>query len=127
MTPPLDDTTSAISAWLVRISQGEALPDGVIAFNIGIFESPTGFTIYLTGSVEFDPEDDDWACREDYTPKERYLELPKQFVDGRDWQKVEADLIDIFEQILASEVDSILSNAKFLTIGFDDGTLTRIR
>ncbi|MDF2858168.1 MAG: hypothetical protein K0Q87_4019 [Neobacillus sp.] len=43
----------------------EVLPKEIKALNTGLF-SPYG--IELIGAKVYDPEDDDWACEEDFVP-----------------------------------------------------------
>jgi len=45
--------------WLLNICDTESPDKSIIGFNFGLFESEDGFTIYLTGSKEFDEDDPD--------------------------------------------------------------------
>ena len=51
-----------ISQWLSNVSGSERPRTQIVAFNVGLFESPDGFVAYLIGSSAYDPVDDDWAC-----------------------------------------------------------------
>lgn len=51
----------------------EDIPAQIVAFNINIYEYP--FSIEIVGSSEFDPEDEDWACNEDWLPKNRLISV----------------------------------------------------
>lgn len=68
--------------WLRRVNQSSPPPDDVVAYNFGIFESEGGYILYLVGSREYDPDDDDWACHEDYVPVEKYFEPPQKLAGG---------------------------------------------
>ena len=67
---------SAIQDWLLQIISTEKPSNDVIAYNIGVFETENGYSLYLIGASDFSEEDSDWACEETFTPKERYLLLP---------------------------------------------------
>ena len=125
----IPDVPKSIADWFDRIGRTNPPPDGIVALNIGIFETPNGYTIYLTGSTEYDPDDDDWACREDYSPKERYFELPLEFTSGKEWREVEKDLRLLIQSILSSDqfANNALANTEVFAIGFDDGGLTRLK
>ena len=127
--PVIPDVPRSIADWFDRIGRTSPPPVGIVALNIGIFETPNGYTIYLTGSTEYDPNNDDWACREDYSPKERYFELPREFTDGKDWQEVEKDLQELIRNILSSDqfANNALAKTEIFAVGFDDGDLTRLK
>ncbi len=115
----------AIFNWIEEISRNQRLPQNIAALNFGLIESNEGLQVYLTGSFEYDEEDDDWACNEDYIADPKYLNL---FVNNTDWQK-NLDLIcGYIEEFLNSEYyhNSILRNAPNITVGFDDGELNKI-
>ncbi len=112
--------------WLKRISGSEMPPSNVIAYNIGIFETPDGYSVYLIGSDNYTPDDSDWACDEVFSPKERYFAIPNE---DRDWEKILSEVVTAIKIFVESPdvKTSYLSQAKFLTVGFDDGDLVRIR
>lgn len=66
-----------IAKWLTNIAETELPSAGVIAFNIGLFEGEDGYTAYLIGSKEYDPDDSDWACSEDFIPEKKYFKLAR--------------------------------------------------
>ena len=125
----IPDVPRSIADWFDRIGRSSPPADGIVALNIGIFETPNGYTIYLTGSTEYDPDNDDWACREDYSPKERYFELPSEFTSGKDWKEVEEDLKLLIRNILSSDqfANNVLAKTEVFAVGFDDGDLTRLK
>ena len=127
--PVIPDVPRSIADWFDRIGRTSPPPVGIVALNIGIFETPNGYTIYLTGSTEYDPDNDDWACREDYSPKERYFELPSEFTSGKDWKEVEEDLKLLIRNILSSDqfANNVLAKTEVFAVGFDDCDLTRLK
>jgi len=64
---------NSIINWIQRISEQEVIPSNIIAFNLGLFKSEEGYCIYMIGSQQYDETDDDWACDDDYEPKEKYF------------------------------------------------------
>lgn len=53
---------------------------------MGFLRPGNGVTICLSGSTEFDEDDYDWACNEDYVPVNKYFNLEGQEYTGLDWQ-----------------------------------------
>lgn len=116
-----------ISDWLAGIVAAEHPPADVIAFNVGLFQTDSGYTAYLTGSRAYDPDDDDWACDEAYAPTERYCPLPAA-TKGATWKDIHDRIAEELRTFLASPVGqaSFLGRATAVTVGFDDGDLVRV-
>lgn len=115
---------------LRRVNQTDLPPKDIVAFNFGPFENPKGcYTTYLIGSRDFDAEDDDWACNEDYAPTEKYLELSEHRSAEKDWQEVLGDMVDVLRRVTQSPEfpESFLANATAITVGFDEGGLERVK
>ena len=58
------------------IAEYETLPNDIIALNFNLWEAveengQSCYTLELTGSKQYDVENDDWACEEDFDPRER--------------------------------------------------------
>jgi len=49
------------------------LPTAIKAYNFGLYQSSFQFHLYITGSEEWDKEDDDWATNNDYFPEEHII------------------------------------------------------
>jgi hypothetical protein len=115
-------------AWLERISKKEKPPKSVVAYNIGLFESTNGYSAYLVGADEYSEEDSDWACDETFTPKERYFLLPDE-TKGQAWQVVLDRVARAAKDFLKTPAgkSSLFAKAKAVTVGFDDGDLTRVK
>jgi hypothetical protein len=122
------DLGDVLVAWLRRVCAGKRPPSSVIAFNIGLFETEGGYEAYLVGAKHFDPDDADWACDEDFTPKERYVMLPAP--RGKvTWKRVLRLAGDAVREFIASPdgASSFLGKAQAVTVGFDDGDLVRVK
>ncbi|MGD1890500.1 MAG: hypothetical protein ACFB15_07875 [Cyclobacteriaceae bacterium] len=118
-----------IDKWISRIQQSKRLPDSQIkAFNFGIIETEGGCSVYLIGSREYHGLDDDWACKEDCVPKEKYLYLSKEY-DNLECQEVEKVMMCTLSNYLNNKKfeNSFLSQATAITTGFDGGELIRIK
>jgi hypothetical protein len=112
---------SEIEAWITQIKER---PD-VVAINIGLFQSENGFQAYLIGSNEYDPEDDDWACNEDFIPATKYIDLPcSQSVN---WESLQSDVVDIIKGLLSTNSSTILNHVPNITVGFDDAELVSVK
>lgn len=120
-------TRDVISAWLARVCAAKQPSDSVVAYNVGLFETPKGFTAYLVGADRFDPANGDWACRASFTPKERNRPLPGGEFTG--WEQALAAVVEAVRTFLDSEPGraSFLARAVAVTVGFDDGELVRVR
>lgn len=112
-----------IKEWILEINKQEILSKEIIALNFGLFE-PYG--IELIGSKNYDENDDDWACEEDFVPKLRIcpaLEIPS----GLEWESVLELMINILKE-LAIELKHIqLLQVSHITTGFCDGDLVVIK
>ena len=116
------------SRWLERVGKDSPPPEGIIAYNFGLFEGGDGYTVYLTGSREYDPEDGGWACNEDYVPAEQYFMLPTSSGVRRDWRSVQREVALLVRRFLESpkSANSFLTPSAAVTVGFDDGDLERV-
>jgi hypothetical protein len=116
-----------LKKWINGIISKEQPSEDIIAYYFGLFESLDHYMIYLSGSTEYDAEDPDWACNNDFTPEDKYLRL--QEYRGMSWQEVLEKVRIQLEAILETEVpsNSFLGKASAIAIGFDDGDLVTIR
>jgi hypothetical protein len=116
-------------SWLRRVDESSPPPQNIAAYNIGLFESDGGYTVYLIGSREFDSDDDDWACREDFSPTEKFFRLPESTFNGKDWREVQRAVAGFVKRFVESPESSgsFLAPASAITVGFDDGALERVR
>ncbi|MCC9168995.1 hypothetical protein [Pontibacter harenae] len=122
-------TKTDFTNWLDRINKTETVSDSIVAFNFGLFETESSYTIYLTGSETFDEEDDDWATNVNFEPEDKYFELDPSTMKGKDWEKA----LEVYEGLVSEYVNSenfnnsIFKNAEAITTGFDDGNLVRVK
>ena len=116
-------------SWLRRVRDNSPPAKNIAAYNFGIFESESGYTVYLVGSREYDPDDDDWACNADYAPSEKYFELPESYTGRKRWQGVQREVVRLVKRFLESPESegSFLRAATAITVGFDDGSLERVK
>ncbi|MHC4659146.1 MAG: hypothetical protein ACYS83_08215 [Planctomycetota bacterium] len=121
----MEGLSNRITAWLTRISSTESLPKDIEAIYIGLFEGEHNYNIYFSGSKGYDPEDDDWACNQDFEPQFKYLD--SGIGTSMDWQAFKAKVIDTIKIILEGDTSSILHNASHVSVGFDGGNLTHIK
>jgi len=123
-----DEIKRLISFWINRIDDEEQIPKSIKAFNFGIIETENDYQTYLVGTNNYDSENDDWACEEDFTPNERYLSLG---IDSKKWKwdEIQSIVKTGIEQFIETRISPLtfVHSAEYLTIGFDDGELERIK
>lgn len=108
----------------------EPIPPGIKAILFGICEVGSRPQVYLSGSPEYDPDDDDWACLTDgsWLPKGRYLDLPSiAALPAADWEAVEQSCIDLVKSC-REELAPLVGTAggRPVAVGWDDGDLTAV-
>ena len=86
------------------------------------------FNIELIGSNEFDPECEDWACNEDWIPKERKISVSSSLFGGS-WEESQESIMAMAKKYLESGSKNIskLKAAKAFSIGFTDGNLCYVQ
>ena len=118
-----EQVKNAIKEWLIEIDKSEKLPKDIIALNFGLFE-PYG--VELIGSESYDAEDDDWACEEDFVPKQRIC--PNiEISDTVHWATVLQDISGILKEIIIEGADITILQTEHITAGFCDGDLVIIK
>jgi len=102
------------------------IPSDIIAFNINIYQSP--FFIEIVGSTEFDKQDEDWACNEDWIPKERRIEVSES-IYGSSWEDAQVNISNMAKSFLKSNLSNVekIKNAAGFAVGFVDGNLEYIK
>ena len=115
--------------WIFRVTKTEDVPADIRAFNFGLFRNSQGsYSTYVIGARRYDPEDDDWACEEDFCPNEKYFDLVEYSGEDCDWRDVQSKLVGTLRQLIASPrfKGCFLAPASAITVGFDDGDLERV-
>lgn len=89
--------------WILLISKEdtEINLDIIIAINFGLFETSKGYNVYAIGSKEYDVEDDEWACNEDYVPNNKYCQLSD--MDNLNWEEIQKEIVEALSQIIKEE------------------------
>lgn len=122
-------TEENISCWLRGIVESETIPADIKGINFGLFEQEGGgYCLYMIGSKEYDPDDDDWACDEDYQPVNKYFPLSADSVSAMNWQDALNHVFAALKNIFTNDPAIInFFGDRAITTGFDDGDLYRIR
>ncbi|SHI81347.1 shikimate kinase [Clostridium cavendishii DSM 21758] len=112
-----------VKKWLISINNKEELPEDIVALNFGLYE-PYG--IELIGAKEYNVEDDDWACEEDFEPNQRYC--PNFEIDDTiEWEYVLDTVVKLLKELIV-ELDYLnILNVQHITTGFCDGDLVVIK
>ena len=114
------------SKWIDKIETGNLPNEKIKGLNFGLFESADSYMMYLIGAERFDENDENWACEVDYEPEYKYLDLNDSKLNDSDWEYILDYSISLINDYLR-ENDSFLTNIENITIGFDDGNLTRLK
>ena len=117
-----------LEEWIKTIIATEHPSKKIIGYYFGIFELESKqYNLYLIGSEEFDKEHDDWACNDDFEPKEKYLSLPQY--DNLEWEKVLDNIVTELCEFSKTDIykSSFFSKAQGVAVGFDDGNLYLIK
>ena len=111
--------------WLDLILKNE-LNSEIKAINFNLYEDTDNkWSVELVGTFSFDKDNDDWACDVDYEPVDKYLNIEGVDVDP---DKFLNEVITILLDIISLEkVSAWLLHTKYITVGFDDGVLEKIR
>jgi len=113
-----------IRTWLDQIENDAIVPENVIAFNFGLYETEHGYCIYLVGAHDYDENNDGWAEDAKNLNRAYFIEIETTC----DWKEFQKQV----EHILSDEIKQRKRNPlspfyrKVITTGFDDGSLTRI-
>lgn len=122
---------SILREWILFIDSHEPVPEDIVALNFNLWEATeeTGnscYTIELTGSRHYDPDDDDWACDEDFEPRERNCDS-LQLCSKLPWEDVLNTLVDILKELKEELKDTSIFRVEHVTAGFTDGELKLIK
>jgi hypothetical protein len=112
--------------WISQIINTEKPSNKIIGYYFGLFETDgKEYMMYLLGSKVFDV-DDDWACNNDFEPKEKYLHLPQY--NGFGWEDVLTQTVKILQEFITTDIykSSFFAKAQGISTGFDGGDLTQL-
>lgn len=119
----IDSLKNVVKNWLIDIDKTEVLPSDIIALSFNLY-MPYG--LELVGSKSYDKEDDDWACEEDFKPKQRKcpdFEVPYSL----EWEEVLKIVVGILKELVIELSSTNLFSVKHIAAGFVDGDLIVIK
>ena len=113
------------------IAEYETLPNDIIALNFNLWEAveengQSCYTLELTGSKQYDAENDDWACEEDFDPRERNCDA-LQLSSEIPWEEVLNGLVEVLKELKKELKVISLFQVKHITVGFAEGDLIVIK
>lgn len=120
-----------VRRWLLYIDAHETVPADIVALNFNLWEAAeengdSCYTLELTGSRHYDAEDDDWACEEDFEPRERNCDN-LQLSSRLPWEEVLNTLVEVLKELKDELADISLFRVEHITAGFTDGDLITIK
>ena len=107
-------------AWLDRFLE-KGLPENIVAVNFNLYEcdEETEFDVQLIGSSEYDEDDPDWACSDEFSTGEDVLAVT---ADG--WEKCQSKCAALVRRYLrGGKYAEALNDLAAVTVGFVDGDL----
>jgi hypothetical protein len=109
-------------AWLDETFARD-VPADVVAFNVNLNDSP--FVAEVVGSTYFDPENEDWACEEAWTPNRP---TGFAFPDGTErlpWSERLTEIESLLRNWMetGSPAAAKVLHAQAFAVGFVDGDL----
>ncbi|WP_422008816.1 hypothetical protein [Roseivirga pacifica] len=113
--------------WLILTGSPKKFNRKIKALNFGLFETESGYTVYLIGSKTYFEDDPEWAINEGYAPKIKYFNFNQK--EKLKWTEFEHQIKTKIEEYLNQDKDSksIYNKVEHITIGFDEGSLTVIK
>jgi hypothetical protein len=109
-------------------SLSQVVPSSVKAFTFNLYEpwhiDGVNFGIELVGTSEFDEEDPDWACAEEWEPEIRGINIPVSY-SGQEWEECLLNIKTLLIKQLKNDSSSIrkLKSKQGIGYGFVDGDL----
>lgn len=119
---------------LTNLIKRNPLPEDIVAYNFGLYQTFGEFHLYITGSREWSYGDEDWATNNDYFPEENLSENSLYRKLYRDWRT--SNDLGLFLSILSTVMlvntyitknPDMLPNKAVFATGFDDGDLYTFR
>lgn len=106
--------------WLDSVLKTD-LPNETKAINFNIYEDvDNSWSIELVGAFEFDENDDDWACCEIFSTRDK----PFVIVRKSEWTKMETMFIDwVNKYLYMGKYSDKLKQYQAVGLGFVDGIL----
>lgn len=110
-----------ICDWLSRVLC-EPTNDSTVAYCVNLYDSP--FRADIVGLARFDAQDEDWACEEVWSPRDRSIDLPEKYA-ALPWEERLDLCTDILRRFISSTGPGarILREADAVAVGFVDGNL----
>ena len=114
-------TYSELETWLNEVMR-MTIPDDVVAFCFNLYEDANkSWTLELIGASSFDTTDNDWACDEVFTTRDK----PLTWHDDKEWQDVQIMTIKMIKDYIEKgKYGKALKERQGLAVGFVDGDLT---
>ncbi|MBO7467968.1 MAG: hypothetical protein J6T94_09835 [Bacteroidaceae bacterium] len=114
-------TYSELETWLNEVMQ-MTIPDDVVAFCFNLYEDANkSWTLELIGASSFDTTDNDWACDEVFTTRDK----PFTWKENKEWQDVQITIIKMIKDYIEKgKYGKTLKERQGLAVGFVDGDLT---
>jgi len=113
--------------WLDLVFSAD-VPDDVVAYSFNLFEcadeSNGKFGIEFVGAGSFDPDNEDWACDQVWSPQQRAISIPIEY-SGVSWEECLDNMKQLIQKLLdeSSDITGKLKRKAGIGLGFVDGDL----
>lgn len=102
----------------------KGIPSDVKALYLNLVESVGDVDIELFGIGDFDPNDEDWACDDNYQGNS--LELLDVMGNPDDWEKVLIEVSSLVSDYIASNEGKVASISR-IGVGFGDSEIELVK
>lgn len=114
---------NTVFTWLDSFFK-QGVPPDVKALYINLVESVGDIDIELFGIGDFDPNDEDWACDDNYQGNS--LELLDVLGNPNDWEIVLQEVSMLISEYVALNKDKVVSISR-IGVGFGDSEIELVK
>ena len=127
----LETENQSLLHQLEALIQESPLPASIVAIYFGLFESAGDEgsfpQLYVIGTTEYDPDDEDWACIDDgaWAPEGRYLEVGRlRAMDPENFEGIHEYCRDLLLSV-ESQLTRLFGKpqGRPVALGWDDGDI----
>lgn len=100
------------------------IPDETIAFVFNIYEEEDVYLVDISGTTEYDADNENWTESINWDSGEEMFIIPKEKFEG-DWEEIHDLIAESLETLIdeETELSDTICDSKVVAVGFIDGDL----